>query len=136
MRKKQTFRILSSNTIPPKSHPLPPKKFYPPLLTEILSSQISNTTRTYNQSVYYVYFQRYQLSFLRIENSKSGVYKHQCNDCLTIYIRQTGRDLRTIVVEHENPNNRSSFAAHLLESSLIPIRLARTLLLRARIPQF
>jgi len=54
-------------------------------------------------------------------NSKSGVYKLQCNNCSAKYIGQTGRKLETRVKEHiaawHNKTKQSHFANHLHETN-------------------
>ena len=49
--------------------------------------------------------------------SKSGVYKLQWNDCTSIYIRQTGRNLKSLGWLNTETRKKSSFAAHIQNSS-------------------
>ena len=53
------------------------------------------------------------------EDEKSGVYKLECNDCMSVYIGETSRQLKIRVGEHEkawedSKVGKSAFADHLL----------------------
>lgn len=47
---------------------------------------------------------------------KSGVYKIQCGGCKANYIGQTGRKLKTRLMEHKNKNKFSAVSQHLLHT--------------------
>ena len=47
---------------------------------------------------------------------RSGVYKIKCDDCEAFYLGETGRDVRTRVMEHRKYRERSNFGRHLLHT--------------------